>query len=88
MLRKDFYILINNIKLILRNPLRLLPYAGLLGYFSFFYWQRTKKREEEGVQDIQNLDLEGLPETDFAMQNIVGGATILALIFFALSLVI
>ncbi len=27
--RKDIFILINNLKLILRNPLRLLPYAAL-----------------------------------------------------------
>ena len=78
--RKDILILINNIKLILRNPLRLLPYAGILAYIFFMYYLRLKDRGDEApTQEMPELDLNGLPEVNFAMQNIVGGVTILAL---------
>lgn len=83
LLRKDIFILVNNIKLILRNPLRLLPYAALIGYFTFIYGQGVKSRNEN-ASEIQNLD--GMPEPDFAVQNILGGITILALIFLVFQL--
>ena len=83
LLKKDFWILINNLKLILRNPLRLIPYAVLLGYFTFVYSQGLKKR---GSGDLQDIGADGLPETDFAVQNIIGGITILALGFLVFQL--
>jgi len=83
--RKDIFILVNNIKLILRNPLRLLPYAVLIGYFTFIYGQGVKSRDEN-ASEIQNLDIDGMPEPDFAVQNIIGGITILALIFLVFQL--
>lgn len=83
--RKDIFILINNIKLILRNPLRLLPYAVLIGYFTFIYGQGVKTRGERS-SDVQNLNVDGLPETDFAIQNVIGGITILALGFLVFQL--
>lgn len=79
--RKDILILINNIKLILRNPLRLLPYAGIAGYIFFMYFIRMKKGGGGGeTQEMPDLDINGLPEVNFAMQNIVGAVTILALV--------
>ncbi|WP_111672052.1 putative ABC exporter domain-containing protein [Algoriphagus litoralis] len=84
--RKDIFILINNIKLILKNPLRLLPYGALVGYFTFIYWQGAKRRQEDGLGDVQNLNLEGIPEPDFAVQNIIGGITLLALGFLVFQL--
>lgn len=79
--RKDILILINNLKLILRNPLRLLPYAGIAGYIFFMYFIRMKSRSDDAdTPEIPELDLNGLPEVNFAMQNIVGGVTILALV--------
>ena len=76
--RKDILILINNIKLILRNPLRLLPYAGILGYFFFIYFLRLKGRDGDATpQEIPEMD--GVPQVDFAVQNIVGAVTLLAL---------
>jgi hypothetical protein len=83
--RKDIFILINNIKLILKNPLRLLPYGVLVGYFTFIYGQGVKRRGDQAT-DVQNLDLDGLPEPDFAAQNIIGGITILALGFLVFQL--
>jgi hypothetical protein len=83
--RKDIFILINNIKLILKNPLRLLPYGALIGYFTFIYWQGAKMRAEK-AGDMPNLEMDGLPETDFAAQNIIGGITILALGFLVFQL--
>src|SRR5690606_6591462 len=78
--RKDILILINNVKLILRNPVRLLPYAGIAGYIFFMYFLRMKKRDKDGASsEMPELDLNGLPEVNFAMQNIIGGVTILAL---------
>lgn len=87
LLRKDFWILINNVKLILRNPLRLLPYGAFLGYFVFIYSQRTKNRSGEDIGQLRDLDVNGLPQTDFALQNVVGGITILALIFLVYQLI-
>lgn len=86
LLRKDFWILINNLKLILRNPLRLLPYGILVGYFTFVYSQGLKKRSDGDFGQLQDIGADGLPETNFAMQNIVGGITILALGFLVFQL--
>lgn len=83
LIRKDLFILVNNIKLILRNPLRLLPYIFVLGYFGFFYFRRTGKKQEINTDEIGNLqDAAGqIEEIDFAVQNIAGGITLLALAF-------
>ncbi|MEB2781859.1 putative ABC exporter domain-containing protein [Algoriphagus sp. C2-6-M1] len=79
--RKDILILINNIKLILRNPLRLLPYAGILGYIFFMYYLRLQTRDEDAsTQEMPALDINGIPEVNFAMQNIIGAVTLLALV--------
>ncbi|MEP0711188.1 MAG: putative ABC exporter domain-containing protein, partial [Algoriphagus sp.] len=81
LLRKDILILINNIKLIFRNPVRLLPYAGIGGYIFFMYYLRLKNREDDvPATEMPELDLNGLPEVNFAMQNIVGAVTLLALV--------
>jgi hypothetical protein len=84
LLRKDILILINNIKLILRNPLRLLPYAFIVGYFSFFYFRRSSRNSDfdsSQLDDIQNV-AEGIEEIDYFLQNLKGGLTLVALIFF------
>ena len=79
--RKDILILINNIKLILRNPLRLLPYAGIAGYIFFMYYLRLKSRgDDTPTPEMPALDVNGIPEVNFAMQNVIGGVTILALV--------
>ena len=81
LLRKDILILINNIKLILRNPLRLLPYAGIAGYIFFMYYLRLKSRgDDTPTPEMPELDVNGIPEVNFAMQNVIGGVTILALV--------
>ena len=82
LLRKDLWILKNNLLLILRNPLRLIPYAVLFGYFFIIYTWRMKGRDEGGLSDqMQDFDVNGLPQVDFALQNILGGITVLALGF-------
>src|SRR5690606_31514632 len=86
LLKKDFCILINNLKLILRNPLRLIPYGVLVGYFTFIYSQGLKKREGGDFGRMQDIGADGLPETNFAMQNIVGVVTVLALAFLVFQL--
>lgn len=79
---KDIRILINNIKLILKNPLRLLPYAIGIGYVFFMYSMRMKDRKDDAsTEQLQNVDLDAIPAMDFAKQNIIGGITILALVF-------
>lgn len=85
LLRKDLRILVNNLKLILRNPLRLIPYAAMLGYIAFIYSQRTK-RSSAGVGQLEELGVDGIPQPDFALQNVVGGITILALGFLVFQL--
>ncbi len=80
--RKDLFILLNNIKLIIKNPLRLLPYGGLVAYFTFIYYQRTKSRDVGS--DLEEIGEVG--EVDFAVQNLVGGVTILALGFLVFQL--
>lgn len=82
--RKDLFILINNIKLILRNPLRLIPYAVLIGYFTFIYSQRTKSRDLGS--ELEGVNVGEVAEVDFALQNIIGGATVLALAFLVFQL--
>jgi hypothetical protein len=81
LLRKDLLILLNNIKLILRNPLRLFPYAAVIGYFLLMYWLRLGNTDESVNSEIPELDTNGLPEVDFSIQNITGAVTMLALIF-------
>ncbi|TDK49553.1 putative ABC exporter domain-containing protein [Algoriphagus formosus] len=81
LIRKDLLILKNNILLILRNPLRLIPYAAIVGYFFFIYTMRMRDRAEDMESQMPELDANGLPEVDFAVQNIIGGVTVLALGF-------
>ncbi|SFO61040.1 Putative ABC exporter [Algoriphagus ornithinivorans] len=81
LLRKDLLILKNNIWLILKNPLRLLPYGGMVAYFFFIYTMRVRRGAEEGQTGIENLDVDGLPQVDFGLQNVIGGITLLALAF-------
>ncbi|GMQ24771.1 hypothetical protein Aoki45_14530 [Algoriphagus sp. oki45] len=78
LLRKDFWIVKNNLLLILKNPLRLIPYAVMVGYFFFIYSQRMKDRAEESLSG-ENLD--ALGEVDYGLQNMIGGLTLLALAF-------
>lgn len=77
--RKDIFILINNIKLILRNPLRLIPYGAFVAYFFFIYSQRMSSGGDSGSSDLQNMDSSALEQVNFGMQNIVGGLTLAAL---------
>lgn len=85
---KDIRILINNIKLILQNPLRLMPYAGIVGYVFFMYFLRFKNRDsEDATQQMPELDLDAIPEVDFALQNMIGGFTVLALLFLIYQLI-
>ncbi len=77
--RKDIFILINNIKLILRNPLRLIPYGAFVAYFFFIYTQRMSSGGDSGNSNLQNMDSSGLEQVDFGMQNIVGTITLVAL---------
>lgn len=81
LLRKDIVIIINNIKLILKNPLRLLPYLIIVGYFGFFYVTGAKKRQESGSLSMDEFEelASGVEEINFGMQNLVGGITLLAL---------
>lgn len=81
LLKKDLWILINNLKLILRNPLRLLPYLAILGYFFFIYWLRIGNSGEVSSQELPEFEPNTMPEVDFAGQNLIGGGTIVALIF-------
>ncbi|MCH7409202.1 putative ABC exporter domain-containing protein [Belliella sp. DSM 111904] len=83
--RKDILILFNNIKLILKNPLRLLPYLFVVGYFSFFYFRRTVKSTEsmpevdlDQIQDAANA-LNVVPDKYYAKLAIIGGLTLIAL---------
>lgn len=77
--RKDIFILINNIKLILRNPLRLIPYGAFVAYFFFIYSQRMNSGGGSESSDLQSIDSSGLEQVDFGMQNIVGALTLAAL---------
>ncbi|OYX22368.1 MAG: hypothetical protein B7Z16_04760 [Algoriphagus sp. 32-45-6] len=82
LLRKDLLILKNNILLILRNPLRLIPYGIAVAYFVFMYSRGLSR----GKKQAEEVDMEALGEVDFALQNIIGGVTILALGFFMFQL--
>jgi hypothetical protein len=82
LLSKDLWILRNNLLLILRNPLRLIPYGIAAAYFFFMYTRRVSG-SPAGTSDL-NLDAAG--EVDFAMQNVIGGVTVLALFFFLFQL--
>jgi hypothetical protein len=82
LLHKDLLILKNNILLILRNPLRLIPYGIAVAYFVFMYSRGLSR----GKKQAEEVDMEALGEVDFALQNIIGGITILALGFFMFQL--
>ncbi|WP_114750222.1 putative ABC exporter domain-containing protein [Pleomorphovibrio marinus] len=87
LIRKDIFILVNNILLILRNPLRLLPYAGVLAYFSFFYFRGRGGREMDVEQFGELQDVAGEVEgVNIALQNMTGILTLLALAFFVFRL--
>lgn len=78
--RKDIFILINNIKLILRNPVRLIPYGAFAAYMIFIYTQRVNSgNDSTSTESLQGIDTSGLEQVDFAAQNIVGTITLLAL---------
>ncbi len=81
--RKDIFVLINNLKLILKNPLRLFPYVFILGYFSFFYFRRSNKGGEIDAGQIEDLQSAAgeIEQVNFAVQNISGGLTLIALLF-------
>ncbi|MGY6520991.1 MAG: putative ABC exporter domain-containing protein [Mongoliitalea sp.] len=80
LLRKDWFIVINNIKLILKNPARLLPYALILGYFSFFYLNRGSRNSSMNSGDLDQVT-DQLSEIDYGYIAISGGFTLLALLF-------
>jgi len=77
LLRKDFFIVLNNIKLILKNPFRLLPYAVLVGYFSIFYFRGRSQRLGSNGTELEDLQ----DSVDYSTQNIIGTLTVLGLIF-------
>ncbi|MCU0402815.1 MAG: putative ABC exporter domain-containing protein, partial [Algoriphagus sp.] len=77
LLRKDLLILKNNILLIFRNPARLIPYAVMVGYFVFMYTRGITGNKISADE----LTTEAAGEVDFALQNVIGGATLLALAF-------
>jgi hypothetical protein len=72
LLRKDLWILRNNILLILRNPARLIPYAIAVAYFVFMYSRRSS-----GINSSTG-DLDAVGEVNFELQNLIGGVTLLA----------
>ena len=75
LLRKDLWILRNNILLILRNPARLIPYAIAVAYFVFMY----SRGASASGSAAGNLEAAG--EVNFELQNLIGGLTLLALGF-------
>lgn len=79
LLKKDLLILFNNIKLIIRNPARLLPYAGFLIYISIISSIGRRAGEEGARSKTPKLEDTGLDQVDFELQNIVGGFTLVAL---------
>ena len=82
LLKKDFLIFVNNLLLIFRNPLRLIPYGIAVGYFVFMYSKGIAGSEQ--VTSQVNMDAAG--EVDVTQQNIIGGLTLVALIFFIFQL--
>lgn len=79
LLKKDFFILTNNIKLILRNPARLLPYAGFLIYISVMSSLGRKAGKDGRNPKTSDFEQTGLDQVDFEIQNLIGGITIFAL---------
>ncbi len=82
LLKKDFLIFVNNLLLILRNPLRLIPYGIAAGYFVFMY----SKGIAGSGKVTSNVDIDAAGEVDVTQQNIIGGLTLLALVFFIFQL--
>ena len=82
LLKKDLLILVNNLLLILRNPLRLIPYGIGAGYFVFMYSKGIAGSQR--VTSQVNMDAAG--EVDVTQQNIIGALTVLALAFFIFQL--
>ncbi len=82
LLKKDFLIFINNLLLIFRNPLRLIPYGIAALYFVFMYSKGISGSER--VSSEVNLD--AAAEADVTQQNVIGGLTVVALIFFIFQL--
>lgn len=64
LLKKDLIILVNNLLLIFRNPLRLIPYGLGAGYFVFMYSQGIAGSER--VTSQVNVDAAG--EVDVTQQ--------------------
>nr|MBI1231903.1 hypothetical protein [Cytophagales bacterium] len=82
LLRKDFYILINNLKLILKNPLRLIPYLFIFGYFGIFYFFRgSNSRSTAGAGQVEDLQeaMEQIDTPDVGEMAVVRAITLLAL---------
>jgi hypothetical protein len=87
LIRKDLFILFNNLLLILKNPFRLLPYAAVLAYFSFFYFRRTGAGTNDMGQFDELQDIAGeVEQVNLALQNMTGILTLLALAFFVFRL--
>lgn len=82
LLQKDLWILKNNILLILRNPARLIPYAIAVGYFVFMY----SRGISAGSGSSQDVNLDAAEGVNFELQNIIGGITLLALVFLVFQL--
>ncbi|MFN5331850.1 MAG: putative ABC exporter domain-containing protein [Bacteroidota bacterium] len=82
LLKKDLRILGNNLLLILRNPLRLIPYGLALAYFLFMYSRGISGSEGASAE----VDLDAVGEVDVAVQNIIGVLTVLALAYFLFQL--
>lgn len=87
LVRKDLFILFNNLWLILKNPFRLLPYAGVFAYFSFFYFRRAGGGTSDLGQLDELQDVAGeIEEVNLIAQNVTGILTLLALAFFVFRL--
>jgi len=82
LLKKDLRILGNNLLLILRNPLRLIPYGLALAYFLFMYSRGVSGSEGTSAE----VDMDTVGEVDVALQNIIGVLTVLALAYFLFQL--
>ena len=82
LLKKDLRILGNNLLLILRNPLRLIPYGLALAYFLFMYSRGVSGSEGTSAE----VDMDAVGEVDVALQNIIGVLTVLALAYFLFQL--
>ena len=82
LLKKDFLIFINNLLLIFRNPLRLIPYGIGAGYFVFMYSKGIAGSQRVG----SDMNLDAAAGADVTQQNIIGVLTVLALVFFIFQL--